>query len=218
MNYTVYIPVVQSVEPVQPRPTLPGDSGCVDDQAVAHLYDVYAPLLLSYLMRLTKGDRHAAEDILQETLVRAWHHPEARGADGRWTRPWLFTVARRIAIDHLRAQRARPPEVAVDWLEAFPDGDDGVHRALDANEVRAALADLPEAHRDTLVELYFLEHSIAETAQRLGVPQGTVKSRRHYALRALRDLLLARGFYADPSGPRPGEDGDRRDQSAQARS
>ena len=201
MNYTVCVPVVQRVEPAHPRPRPQGDNGDVDGQAVAHLYEDYAPLLLSYLMRLTKGDRYAAEDVLQETLVRAWHHPEVRGPDGRWTRPWLFTVARRIAIDHMRAQHARPPEVAVDWLEAIPDGGDEVHRALDAEEVRTALAELPDAQRDTLVELYFLEHTIAETAQRLGVPEGTVKSRRHYALRALRDLLVARGFQADPPSP-----------------
>src|SRR5215471_11356149 len=82
----------------------------VPDEALRGLYDAHGPAILNFLVRLTRGDRHKAEDMLQETLVRAWRHPEARSASGEWSRAWLFTVARRIAIDHVRATRTRPGE------------------------------------------------------------------------------------------------------------
>ena len=87
------------------------------DTAVRALYHAHGAALLSYLMRLTKGDRDRAEDLLQETLLRAWKHPEARDADGAWSPQWLFTVARRIAIDHIRATVARPTEIGDERLD-----------------------------------------------------------------------------------------------------
>lgn len=165
-----------------------------DDRAVQELYEANAPVLLSYLMRLTNGDRHRAEDIMQETLVRAWRHPEARSAGGSWSRAWLFTVARRIAIDHIRAIRARPPELPDERMESFSGPDDELDRMLDAREVRAALAALPERLRTAVVAIYFQQYSVAEAADLLGVPPGTVKSRTYYGIRALRDELVARGF------------------------
>ncbi|HEY3505737.1 MAG TPA: sigma-70 family RNA polymerase sigma factor [Actinocatenispora sp.] len=165
-----------------------------DERALRELYAANAPVLVSFLMRLTNGDRHRAEDIVQETLVRAWRHPEARSADGRWSRAWLFTVARRIAIDQIRAIQARPPELPDDRIDAFAEGGDELDRLLDAREVRAALAALPERLRTAVVAIYFQQYSVAEAAELLGVPPGTVKSRTFYGLRALRDELVSRGF------------------------
>lgn len=175
-----------------------GRDAHADDAALRHLYQLHAPVLLSYLMRLTSGDRHRAEDMVQETLLRAWAHPEARAADGHWSRAWLFTVARRIAIDQLRTTQARPIELSDERIEAVPEIQDDIDRLLDAREVRAALADLPERLRGALVAIYFQERTIAEAAELLDVPPGTVKSRTFYALRALRDALVARGFDLGP--------------------
>jgi RNA polymerase sigma-70 factor (ECF subfamily) len=169
-----------------------------DEQALRDLYDAHRPVLLSYLMRLTNGDRQRAEDIVQEALVRAWRHPEARKADGGWSRAWLFTVARRIAIDHVRAIQARPPEVPDERMETFSGPSDEVDRLLDAREVRAALAALPERLRTAVVAIYFQQYSVAEAAELLGVPPGTVKSRTFYGLRALREELVARDFLFGP--------------------
>jgi RNA polymerase sigma-70 factor (ECF subfamily) len=196
VNLTGSVPVVVAMGQLSPGG---GRGAGVDDEALRHLYQVHASDLLPYLIRLSGGDRHRAEDILQETLVRAWSHPEARGPDGRWTRAWLFTVARRIAIDHLRVIRARPTELPAERIEAYGVGGDEIERVLDAAEVRAALASLPERFRHTLIEIYFREHSIAEAARNLAVPPGTVKSRTFYALQALREALAARGFTFDPA-------------------
>lgn len=186
------------VLPVRGLPT------SIDDGALRHLYQLHAPVLLSYLIRLTNGDWHRAEDIVQETLMRAWNHPEAQSADGQWSRAWLFTVARRIAIDHLRAAQVRPTELSDERIESISHVDDDIDRLLDAREVRAALAALPERLRSALVAVYFQERSTAEAAELLDVPPGTVKSRTFYALRALREQLVARGFTFGPSKPSGG--------------
>jgi RNA polymerase sigma-70 factor (ECF subfamily) len=167
--------------------------GSVPDDAVQELYQAHGSVILSFLIRLTHGDRHRAEDMLQETLIRAWRHPEARTATGEWSRAWLFTVARRIAIDHARAARTRPGELSDERLAERP-GPDSIEPLMDRQEVRAAIAALPERLRSVLVEVYFRDRSIAEAAQVLGVPAGTVKSRTFYALEALRKELVARGF------------------------
>jgi RNA polymerase sigma-70 factor (ECF subfamily) len=187
------------MEPAVGHPSpIGGRDAHIDDAALRHLYHLHAPVLLSYLMRLTSGDRHRAEDIVQETLLRAWAHPEARSTGGQWSRAWLFTVARRIAIDQLRAAQARPVELSDERIERLPHVEDDIDRLLDAREVRAALADLPERLRTALVAIYFQERSIAEAAALLDVPPGTVKSRTFYALRALRDALVVRGFTLGP--------------------
>jgi RNA polymerase sigma-70 factor (ECF subfamily) len=173
----------------------------IPDDAVRDLYQAHGSVILSFLIRLTRGDQHAAEDMLQECLVRAWRHAEARTPTGEWSRAWLFTVARRIAIDRARAARTRPGEFSDERLAERPEPDDSFERLIDRNEVHAAIAALPERLRSVLIEIYFRDHSVAEAAQVLGVPSGTVKSRTYYALRALHEELVARGFLASGAEP-----------------
>lgn len=164
-----------------------------DEDLVRVLYDEHAGPLLGYVLRLTRGDRHHAEDVVQETLLRAWRHPEALARAERSVRPWLWTVARNLVIDGERARRARPPEVGQETLEVVPS-DDEVERALDSWEVADALAGLRVEHREVLLQTYYRGRSVAEAAEALGVPEGTVKSRTYYGLRALRLALEERGF------------------------
>jgi len=162
-----------------------------DEELLRALYAEHAGPLLRYAVHLMSGDRQRAEDIVQETLLRAWQHPEAI-AD-RPARPWLFAVARNLAIDSYRARRARPHEVGEAALEVMPAPDEA-ERALESWAVADALTALRPEHRRVLLETYYRGKSVAEAAMALGVPAGTVKSRTFYALRALRLALEERGL------------------------
>jgi RNA polymerase sigma-70 factor, ECF subfamily len=162
------------------------------EESLRALYDQHAPVLLAYAMRLTEGDRARAEDIVQETLVRAWRHLDRLDQQDRPVRPWLFTVAQRLAIDAHRARLARPPEVGPAALDSVP-GLDEIEPALDRIVVVDALDSLSREHRAVIVENYYRGRSVADAARVLGVPEGTVKSRCYYALRALRLALAERG-------------------------
>jgi RNA polymerase sigma-70 factor (ECF subfamily) len=162
-----------------------------DEDLVRALYAEHAAPLLRYAVHLMNGDHQRAEDIVQETLLRAWQHPEA--ISGRPARPWLFAVARNLAIDSYRSRKVRPPEVGEAALEVLPAPDDA-DRALESWAVADALAALRPEHRRVLLETYYGGKSVAEAATTLGVPSGTVKSRTFYALRALRLALEERGL------------------------
>jgi RNA polymerase sigma-70 factor (ECF subfamily) len=164
-----------------------------DEGLLRALYDEHGGPLLGYVLRLTGGDRPQAEDVVQETLLRAWRHPEALA--GRPVRPWLFTVARNLVVDAHRARRARPPETGIDeQLVMTAAGSDDIDRALESWTVAEALADLSPQHRAVIVETYYRGRSVAEAAKVLGIPPGTVKSRSYYALRALKLVLEERGL------------------------
>ena len=162
-----------------------------DEPLLRALWDEHGAALLAYCARLTDGDRGRAEDVVQETFLRAWRSAPAL-AECDAVRAWLFTVARRIAIDAHRARRARPAETGPEALAALP-ADDELDAALESWLVAEALAALTPAHREVLVETYYRGRSVAEASTVLGVPPGTVKSRAHYALRALRLALEERG-------------------------
>src|SRR3984957_7022830 len=81
------------------------------------LYDEHAAALWRYAMRLT-GDQARAEDVVQETLLRAWQHPEGTDDSGRWARAWLFTVARNMIIDERRSSRFRNEVSSLDGSAA----------------------------------------------------------------------------------------------------
>ena len=162
-----------------------------DDVLVRTLYAEHAGPLLRYAMHLTSGDRQRAEDIVQETLLRAWQHPDAIAE--RPPRPWLFAVARNLAVDAYRARKARPREVGEAALELVAAPDEA-ERALESWAVADALKSLRPEHRGVLLETYYRGKSVAEAAVVLGIPAGTVKSRTFYALRALKLALEERGL------------------------
>ncbi|WP_455359664.1 sigma-70 family RNA polymerase sigma factor [Streptomyces sp. SYSU K21746] len=165
-----------------------------DERALAELQREHGTALFGFLLGLTYGDRQRAEDLVQETLVRAWQHPEALESDHESMRPWLFTVGRRLAIDARRARQARPSEVGADALEQSASPEDHMTRSVTVLDVREAVRALSPEHRDVLVQVYFRGRSVAEASEALRIPPGTVKSRSHYALRTLRKELRGYGL------------------------
>ncbi len=159
------------------------------------LHDEHAAALWGYCLRLTGYDRARAEDVVQETLLRAWRHfPALDEAQGS-VRAWLFRVARNIVIDEWRTKRSQS-EVTV---ANVPDGGgepDRTDQVLLSWVVGDALTRLSEEHRAVLLECYYRGQTVAEASRHLGVPEGTVKSRTHYALRALRLALEEMGVVA----------------------
>ncbi len=165
-----------------------------EDTLVKMLYEEHAGPLLMFVLRLTGGDRQRAEDIVQETLLRAWRNAHRLGAQGQQSlRPWLVTVARRIAIDDHRSAKARPAETYDRELESFPSTSDETDRVLQTMTVSDALQELSQSHREILIETYFRGRTVPEAAEKLNLPLGTAKSRVYYALRALRTALQQRG-------------------------
>jgi len=157
------------------------------------LYDEHSAALWRYAMRLT-GDRARAEDEVQETLLRAWQHPEVTDDAQRPVRAWLFTVARNMIIDDHRSARSRSEKTSLDAVgEPERVGPDEVNTALDRLLISDALTQLTAEHRAVIRRSYYLGWTTAQIAADLDIPEGTVKSRLHYAVRALRLVLQEMG-------------------------
>ncbi|MEV7118831.1 sigma-70 family RNA polymerase sigma factor [Kitasatospora griseola] len=163
-----------------------------EDRLMRALYREHARPLYGMVLHLVGGDRQRAEDVVQETLVRAWRHLDRLDTDRNSLRPWLATVARRIVIDDRRGRSARPREVPDGELERLP-AEDELDRVLRLMTLTDALDSLSEAHRGAITETYLRGRTATEAAAVLGVPPGTVRSRLYYALRALRLALEERG-------------------------
>lgn len=157
------------------------------------LYDEHATALWRYAVRLT-GDPARAEDVVQETLLRAWQHPEVTDDRERSPRAWLFTVARNMIIDEQRSSRFRRESDSLDVPGApDPAGRDDVDSALDRLLLGDALAQLSAEHRAVIRRSYYQGWTTAQIAEDLQIPEGTVKSRLHYAMRTLRLALQEMG-------------------------
>lgn len=148
--------------------------------------------LLSYATRLA-GDRYLAEDIVQETWLRAWRHADRLSNGNGSVRGWLLRVAHNVAIDQHRSRKARPTEVAFESedlankaMQSAPS--DEVESRMVVDEL---LDHLSPAHRSAVVEVYVTDRTTASAATALGIPVGTVKSRLHHAIRSLRDRFPA---------------------------
>jgi RNA polymerase sigma-70 factor, ECF subfamily len=167
-----------------------GASRLASEELARNLVVEHGTALLWFVQRLARGDRQLAEDIVQETLLRAWRHARDLPADA--VRPWLFTTARHLVIDNYRARSVRPAEVSPDQIEATAVVDD-LDDVLDAVLVADALSALSPAHRAVLIDCFYRGRTAAEIAMERGLPPGTARSRIHYAMRAMLLALQERG-------------------------
>ncbi|MDT4964354.1 MAG: polymerase sigma-70 factor, subfamily [Pseudonocardiales bacterium] len=155
--------------------------------ALKTLYADHGRALLAYAERFT-NDRGRAEDVVQETFLRAWRRLPGLLEDDRSVRAWLFLVTRRLLVDSARAESTRPALADEEpTIEGIVDG--GFDRLLDHTILVEAMQRLSEPHQQILVETFFAGHPVHVAAARLGVPPGTARSRLHYAISQLRRQL-----------------------------
>ncbi len=166
-----------------------------DDLLMQELHAEHAAALWRFCLRLVNNDHGRAEDVTQETLLRAWRHRTVLESTPAAVRAWLFTVARNIVIDEWRSRRDRV-ETPVAEVPDDRVNEDGSDQLLLSWVVADALTRLSPDHQAVLLQCYYRGRPVSEAAVRLGVPEGTVKSRTHYALRALRLALEEMGVSA----------------------
>lgn len=156
-----------------------------EEELMTALYIEHYGVLLGFVSRYVR-DRHRAEDLVQEALLRAWRHIDRLDVQQSSTRAYLLTIARNVVTNAWHADRRRPQLVEGEAAIAAVPTPDEVDALVDGWLVAAALERLSADHRAVVQSMYYDGHTVAETAQRLALPEGTVKSRAHYAVRALR--------------------------------
>ncbi|GIG59722.1 RNA polymerase sigma factor [Longispora fulva] len=163
--------------------------------------------LLRYVTSLLAADSHVAEDIVQEALLRAWLHADQLDWQARPIRQWLFRVARNLVVDLRRRDRSIPVGIAPEAFRAA-DGDPA-EAVADRHLLVGGLRRIGPAHREILAHIHLLDRAGDDVAATLGIPRGTVRSRTHNALAALRHAIdLGDTGYrlrrpADPAHCRP---------------
>jgi len=159
------------------------------ERDVREAYAAHAKELYGFAMR-SLDDSGLAEEAVQETFLRAWRAGDRFDPQIGSLRTWLFAILRNVVIDLSRARAARP---ALSSTEAEPSVEP-IDQALLAWQVEEAMRRIGEEHRQILVETHYRGRPYAEVAAELGIPEGTVKSRVYYGLRALRVVLEEMGY------------------------
>ena len=165
--------------------------------ALEVLYERYASRVLGLSLKII-GDQALAEDILQETFWRVWQNAATfQSRLGPFT-GWLFRIARNLAIDAYRRQTVRPQVVVSangrdPILDETPDPDMDVaeqaQSILQSQQMRKALASLPDVQRQVIEMAYFHGMTRQEIAQATGEALGTIHTRARLALQKLRGEL-----------------------------
>ena len=165
-------------------------AGAQRQAALQALHDRHAAELWRFAMRLTH-DRQAAEDVVQEVLLKAWKDPGLVDRDDAAARAWLFTASRNLIIDRWRSAASRRELHTPDPPEQTQA--DATTAVLDRWLIAEALTSLSAEHRSVIALAYFEGRQVADIAARLRIPEGTVKSRLHYGLRTLKLILQEKG-------------------------
>ena len=154
------------------------------------LWDAYEPDLLRFARRRVSNVA-TAEDVVQDAYLRAWRRGHTYDAKRGTPRAWLLAILRNVIVDHARAAGSRPLTVSA---HADPAGPDDHEQRLAALVVADALQRVNQEHREAIIENYYRDLPYREIAHRAGLPLGTVRSRLHYALKALSRRLEELGY------------------------
>jgi RNA polymerase sigma-70 factor (ECF subfamily) len=158
-----------------------------DEETIVGIWTAHEAAVLRYAAHLLEGDMHQAQDVAQDTALQLWRHPDVPARSGS-VRGWLFTVARNNVIDRSRRRDRRPPETVLTAraLTSGPTVEDHADLVVADVTWRAALRVLDPRQRDAIELVYLHGLSVGRAAARLGVPEGTIKSRCHNGLKKLR--------------------------------
>jgi RNA polymerase sigma-70 factor, ECF subfamily len=168
------------------------DALLTKETGVREAYAAHAGELYGFALR-SLNDPQLAEEAVQDTFLRAWRAGDRFDPELGSLRTWLFAILRNVVIDLGRARAARPVPTEVPAADL---GHEPIEEMLVIWQVEEALRRIGEAHRQVLVETYLRGRPYGELAAELGVPEGTIKSRVYYGLRALRNALEEVGYDA----------------------
>jgi len=174
-----------------------------DAHAFEALFERYAEMIRRHLARIV-DNAAAAQDLMQETFLRVWTRAEQWDGRGSFA-GWLYRIATNLAFNHLRSVRRRreqPLEIQDDegdaesegernllpfWVadDSTPSPDAAMEQAERREQVQRLVASLPQDKREVLILVHEMEMSIHDAADELGIPEGTAKSRLHYAKKRL---------------------------------
>ncbi len=161
------------------------------EQLARALYGAHGPALERWASNRFNDD-HVAEEVVQETVLAAWRKYDQFDPGRGSERAWMFGIARNVAATRhqrrLRHLRSVPTEQVTDT--GFDDAE--LDRIAEQSVIADAINSLSTEHREVVAAAYWEGLSTKQISQRAGIPDGTVKSRLHYALRILRVQLEER--------------------------
>lgn len=165
-----------------------------DREAFASFYDLWAPVLFNFCVRILRDVRDA-EDVLQEVFVQVWREAGRYDPTRASLKTWLFTITRSRALDRYRSRRSVDRRFAADSgdLPDVASGEDVQTRSLLKQAVVRSLARLSENEQAVLKLAYFEGYTQEEIAARLNEPLGTVKSRARSGLAKLAGFFAGEG-------------------------
>ena len=167
-----------------------------DEEGVRAAYYTHGAELFRFALR-GLGDVNAAQDVVQETFLRAWRAAGRFDSSVASLRVWLFAIARTAMIDHARASAVRPWDANVQEATAADGGqgavEDQTERLMRSWMIQEALQRISEQHRTAIVETHLKERPYDEVAAEQGIPVGTLRSRVFYGLKSLRVAMEEMG-------------------------
>jgi RNA polymerase sigma factor (sigma-70 family) len=170
-----------------------------DREAFARLYDMYSAAAYSLAARIVR-DRDLAADVVQNVFLAVWTGATQFDAGRGQPSTWIMTMTHHKAVDMVRREQRRrtePIDLAAELAATGVPVEEQAWRGVARDNVRVALARLPDPHREVIELAYFAGYTQSELAARLALPIGTVKSRTFAAMRALRDALAAAGMHPE---------------------
>lgn len=167
------------------------------DREVQRAYELYGGELFGFAFKALE-DRQLAEDVVQETFVRAWKSPRGFDPAQGSMRTWLFAIARNGVVDAIRRRKVREGTGYSSWDAVSESSStfDPVDQLLERIQLGEALERLSPQHREAVVEVYFGGRTCTELGEELGVSASTMRSRLYYGVRALRLVLEENGWIA----------------------